>query len=57
MRALPARFHEQFDLVMACDNAVPHLLSDAEILRAFGQMFACTRPGGGFVGYVDVQRE
>jgi SAM-dependent methyltransferase len=47
MRTLPACQREQFDLVMACDNSVPHLLSDAEILQAFGQMFACTRPGGG----------
>jgi SAM-dependent methyltransferase len=47
MRALPARFREQFDLVIACDNAVPHLLSDAELLQAFEQMFACIRPGGG----------
>src|SRR5262249_12298721 len=47
MRELPARFREQFDLVIACDNAVPHLLSDAELLQAFEQMFACTRPGGG----------
>src|SRR5262249_20785922 len=47
MRALPASFHEQFDLVIACDNAVPHLLSDADILVAFQQMFACVRPGGG----------
>jgi SAM-dependent methyltransferase len=38
---------EQFDLVIACDNSVPHLLSDADILRAFRQFYACTRPGGG----------
>jgi SAM-dependent methyltransferase len=47
MRALPSRFHGQFDLVIACDNAVPHLLSDADIRRAFEQMRACARPGGG----------
>src|SRR5262249_29595416 len=47
MRELPARFHGKFDVVIACDNAVPHLLSDGELLRAFEQMFACTRPGGG----------
>ena len=47
MRALPPRFREQFDLVIACDNAVPHLLSDADLLQAFEQMLACTRPGGG----------
>jgi len=47
MRQLPAHYRERFDLVIACDNAVPHLLSDADILKAFEQMFACVRPGGG----------
>lgn len=36
-----------FDLVISCDNSVPHLLDDAEILRAFREMYACLRPGGG----------
>lgn len=35
-----------FDAVIACDNAVPHLLSDAEILRTFEQFHRCTAPGG-----------
>src|SRR5262249_4851904 len=30
-----------------CDNSLPHLLTDEEILIAFRQMYACTRPGGG----------
>jgi SAM-dependent methyltransferase len=47
MRELPAIYQERFDLVIACDNAVPHLLTDSDILTAFNQMFACTRPGGG----------
>jgi SAM-dependent methyltransferase len=47
MRHLAAHHREQFDLVIACDNAVPHLLTDDEVLAAFGQFFACTRPGGG----------
>jgi SAM-dependent methyltransferase len=47
MRAAHAHHRRQFDLVIACDNAVPHLLSDEELLAAFEQMFACTRPGGG----------
>jgi SAM-dependent methyltransferase len=47
MRAVHAHHQKQFDLVIACDNAVPHLLTDGELLTAFGQMFACTRPGGG----------
>lgn len=40
---------KQFDLVIACDNAVPHLPSDSSILDAFRQMFACTNPGGGCI--------
>jgi SAM-dependent methyltransferase len=36
-----------FDVVIACDNALPHLLTDEDLLAAFGQFFACTRPGGG----------
>ncbi len=35
-----------FDAVIACDNAVPHLLTDADISRAFEQFFRCTAPGG-----------
>ena len=40
--------HQQrtFDVVIACDNSVPHLLSDADILRAFEQFYRCTAPGG-----------
>jgi SAM-dependent methyltransferase len=47
MRRAAAHHREQFDLVIACDNAVPHLLTDDELLSAFGQLLACTRPGGG----------
>jgi SAM-dependent methyltransferase len=47
MRHLAAHYREQFDLVIACDNAVPHLLTDEELLTAFKQFLACTRPGGG----------
>jgi SAM-dependent methyltransferase len=31
---------------IACDNAIPHLLSDAEILQAFRSCHRCLRPGG-----------
>jgi SAM-dependent methyltransferase len=47
MRQLAAHHRERFDLVIACDNAVPHLLTDEDLLTAFGQFLACTRPGGG----------
>lgn len=36
-----------FDLVISCDNSVPHLLSDDDIRRALEAMHACLRPGGG----------
>ena len=39
----------QFDIVLACDNAVPHLLTDDEILIAFKQFYECINPGGGCV--------
>ena len=32
--------------VIACDNSIPHLLSDAEILCAFRSCLRCLRPGG-----------
>jgi 2-polyprenyl-3-methyl-5-hydroxy-6-metoxy-1,4-benzoquinol methylase len=48
----------EFYAVIACDNAVPHQLSDDEILLAFWQMRDCTRPGGGCLVTVrDYDRE
>lgn len=40
---------KQFDLILAGDNAIPHLLTDSEILDAFRQFYLCTREGGGCV--------
>src|SRR5262249_33553822 len=47
MRQAYSHHQRQFDLVIACDNAVPHLLTDADLLTALEQMFACARSGGG----------
>lgn len=47
MRRIAEVYSEPFDLVIACDNAVPHLPDDEEIGRAFDQFYRCTRPGGG----------
>ena len=47
MRRAYAHHRQQFDLVLACDNAVPHLLTDDDILLAFRQFYQCARPGGG----------
>ena len=45
MRTVWDTLQKQFDLVIACDNAVPHLLSDAEILQAFRQFYQCSKSG------------
>jgi SAM-dependent methyltransferase len=47
MRRAAAHHGRSFDLVIACDNAVPHLLTDEDLLAAFKEFFACARPGGG----------
>ena len=47
MRELSAQYDRPFDLIIACDNAVPPLLSDGEIGLAFREFYRCTKPGGG----------
>jgi SAM-dependent methyltransferase len=47
MRELSAHYDRPFDLIIACDNAVPHLLSDAEIGLAFREFHRCTKSSGG----------
>ena len=49
MRNVYDHHADQFDIVIACDNAIPHLLSDEDILDAFLQFHACTRAGGGCI--------
>lgn len=49
MRTLWQVYQRQFDVVLACDNAIPHLLSDADILQVLRQFYQCTRPGGGCI--------
>ena len=46
MRELYAHHNRTFDVVIACDNAIPHLLSDSEILVALKEFHRCTAPGG-----------
>ena len=47
MRQAYIHHQRQFDVVIACDNSTPHLLNDDELLTAFRQFYACTKPGGG----------
>jgi SAM-dependent methyltransferase len=58
MREVSTRDLQPFDVVIACDNSVPHLLSDVDILAAFKQFFQCVRPGGGCIVSVrDYEKE
>jgi glycine/sarcosine N-methyltransferase len=45
VRALPIR-SATFDAAIACDNALPHLLSEDEIHQALQECFRCLRPDG-----------
>ena len=47
MRNAYQQHQRQFDVVIACDNAVPHLLSDDDLLAVFQTFYQCVRPGGG----------
>jgi SAM-dependent methyltransferase len=49
MRQLSASFPQPFDVVLACDNAIPHLLSDRDICQAFEQFYQCTTANGGCI--------
>lgn len=47
MREAYHHHQSQFDVVISCDNSIPHLLNDDEILKALQQIYTCTRIGGG----------
>jgi hypothetical protein len=47
MRHPPVHPHRQFNLVIACDNALPYLLTDEALLTAFRAFYTCVRPCGG----------
>lgn len=46
LRTLAGVPDSAYAAVLACDNAVPHLLNDAEILAAFRACWRCLTPGG-----------
>lgn len=48
VRTLPVR-SATFEVVLACDNALPHPLSENDIRCAFRECFRCIRPRGGCV--------
>jgi SAM-dependent methyltransferase len=47
MRKAYQHHQAEFDVVICCDNSIPHLLTDEDILQALRQMYACTCAGGG----------
>lgn len=46
MRQVWTTFQRQFDVVLSFGNAIPHLLTDEDILQAFLQFYQCTVHGG-----------
>lgn len=60
LRALSRTIAGPFSAVIACDNAIPHLLSDAEIQAAFAECRRVLVPGGVLLisvrDYVTIER-
>src|ERR687890_383486 len=52
VRELALQVDGEFDVVLACDNALPHLLEDDDLRQAVDNMFAKLRPGGLFVASI-----
>lgn len=51
-RALSESFQEQFDIIIAMDNALPHMLSAAELEKAVGSIIGQLKPNGIFVASI-----
>jgi SAM-dependent methyltransferase len=49
MRQAHAHHGSGFDAVISCDNSLPHLLTDQDLLIALREMLACLSVGGGCV--------
>lgn len=52
LRALGLAVSGQFDAVIACDNALAHLFTDADLVAAFSQVRRRLRPGGVFLASI-----
>ncbi len=46
LRTLSQQIPQRFDVVLSCDNALPHLLEDADLAAAAQSLHAVLRPGG-----------
>ena len=47
MRKAHSHHGSGFDVVISCDNSMPHLLTDQDLQTAFGEIRSCLSPGGG----------
>ncbi len=52
LRDLATEVAGDFDVVLACDNALPHLLTDDDLRLAVDNMAAKLRPGGMFLASI-----
>jgi SAM-dependent methyltransferase len=52
VRTLADQVAGSFDVVLACDNALPHLLTDEDLVRGVRGMAAKLRPGGLFLASI-----
>jgi SAM-dependent methyltransferase len=52
MRALASAVSGTFDVVIACDNALPHMLDDANLDAALASIRAVLEPGGVFLASI-----
>jgi len=58
LRNAYAHQQKQFNLVIACDNVIPHLLTNDDLLEAFRELLECVVPGGGcLVSVRDYEKE
>ena len=46
MRTLSEQISQRFDMVLSCDNALPHLLKDSELAAAAHHLHTVLNPGG-----------
>jgi SAM-dependent methyltransferase len=49
MRRAHAHHGSGFDAVICCDNSLPHLLTEDDVLAALKEMLACLSAGGGCI--------
>jgi SAM-dependent methyltransferase len=49
VRHLWKNFKNKFDIVISCDNSLPHLPNDNEFVKGLKEIFKCTKPTGGCI--------